>query len=211
MRITTRTITKAIQAAGINGELVRGSGYYYFTGPAFEGCPSTSVMTYHIGAYSVEDWIAVAAAMKAQAETVRGERIDADAQRTVKLVDAVLAIVDLVPDEEAAYAEDFARSTTKLTTEIEQAGDRQQRERVAEAEAAAVKRGHTTPAQWSLTFYEIEHNGDLQDAVDALTAIGCKVLRTGPNFEAERALVVFETTMSLKDVKELLSYTSVVL
>jgi hypothetical protein len=44
--------TAAIRAAGIDGEVCRGVGYFYFIGPAFDLVPETGVY----GSAPLRDW-----------------------------------------------------------------------------------------------------------------------------------------------------------
>lgn len=60
MRTTLKAINDALRAAGIDGELVRGASYFYFSGPAFFHCYSTSVMTTRLGSMTADQWVAEA-------------------------------------------------------------------------------------------------------------------------------------------------------
>lgn len=61
MRVTINNINKALVEAGLQCEIVKGDGYFWFDGPAVEQCHSTSVATCHLTAYSVDQWVAEAA------------------------------------------------------------------------------------------------------------------------------------------------------
>lgn len=58
MRVTLNVVNSAIAAAGIDAELVRGSGYFYFSGPAVESAYSSTVGgVYKIGSLTVDQWL----------------------------------------------------------------------------------------------------------------------------------------------------------
>jgi hypothetical protein len=64
-RTTIRKVNEALQAAGFEGvELVKGSGYWYFSGGDAMGWYSSSVMVYHLNALTVEQWVAEARQLK---------------------------------------------------------------------------------------------------------------------------------------------------
>lgn len=53
-RVTINNVNNALKAAGIDGEIVKGDGYFYFTGPSFEDCRcETGVYTARLGDMSV--------------------------------------------------------------------------------------------------------------------------------------------------------------
>lgn len=62
-RITRTAINKALAEAGFEPgtEIVRGNGYWYFSGGDAHTWYSTSVYTYHLSDLSVEEWVAEAA------------------------------------------------------------------------------------------------------------------------------------------------------
>lgn len=65
MRVSLNSVNKAIKAAGIPGELVKGDGYFYMTDS--RGTPNAdlvwamayncSVMVYHITTLTIEQWV----------------------------------------------------------------------------------------------------------------------------------------------------------
>jgi hypothetical protein len=64
-RTTIRKVNEALQAAGFEGvELVKGNGYWYFSGGDAMGWYSSSVMVYHLNALTVEQWVAEARQLK---------------------------------------------------------------------------------------------------------------------------------------------------
>ena len=68
-RITRTAINKALAEAGFEPgtEIVRGNGYWYFTGGDTSSWYSTSVYTYHLADMSVQDWVD-------EAKSKRGDR-----------------------------------------------------------------------------------------------------------------------------------------
>jgi hypothetical protein len=58
-RVTLRTVNAALKAAGFAEELVRGRGYFYFTGGDAHTGPTSAVPVFHLSAYSVEAWVAL--------------------------------------------------------------------------------------------------------------------------------------------------------
>ena len=69
MRITINNINKALEAAGIKGELVKGEGYFYFFGESFDGCVEQGVYgVFRLTDLSVERWVQEA---KAKIEEAR--------------------------------------------------------------------------------------------------------------------------------------------
>jgi hypothetical protein len=67
MRVTLSLVNDALREEGIQGELRRGRGYFYFAGVAFERCHSTSVYVYHLGAFTVNGWLHAAKRMVEEA------------------------------------------------------------------------------------------------------------------------------------------------
>lgn len=65
MRVTIKLVNDALREEGIDGQLHRGRGYFYFAGVAFESCHSTSVYVYHLGAFTVAGWVNEAKRMTA--------------------------------------------------------------------------------------------------------------------------------------------------
>lgn len=57
-RVTITAINAAIRAAGGTEELVRGNGYFYFTAGRACHWPATAVYAAHLGAMTVEQWVA---------------------------------------------------------------------------------------------------------------------------------------------------------
>lgn len=175
-RLTCKAVTKAIREAGLNGELVRGNGYYYFVGPAFESCKTTMVITHHIAAYTLEEW--VAEAKKLDLESLDAVKRDALAATgaTIEPLDVSKVVIEEVGQPEAPV--DLRKT-------------------------------------FALKVYEIEHNGDLDDALQAFASVGCEDVSAPAetvDFEdSESAIVRFRTTMALSEVKALLAHTNVVL
>lgn len=62
LRITT--INNAMAREGINATLVRGDGYFYFTGPDVEHAETPSVYVYRISHLSLDGWLDEARAFK---------------------------------------------------------------------------------------------------------------------------------------------------
>lgn len=58
MRVTINNVNAALRSAGIDAELVRGDGYFWFDGPDVERAYTSSVMTAHLTSMSVEEWVA---------------------------------------------------------------------------------------------------------------------------------------------------------
>jgi hypothetical protein len=52
----TAQVTRAMNKAGIVGELVKGEGYFYFVGDAFEP-DAESVMVYRLGDMTLDRWV----------------------------------------------------------------------------------------------------------------------------------------------------------
>lgn len=58
MKVTTAKVNEALATAGLNGELVKGTGYYYFSGPSFDRCREQGVYgVYRLGDLTVEQWV----------------------------------------------------------------------------------------------------------------------------------------------------------
>lgn len=57
MRITIANVNKALTAAGIAAELVKGNGYFYFAGDAVAFASTTSVYTCHLTDNTVAEWV----------------------------------------------------------------------------------------------------------------------------------------------------------
>lgn len=60
MRVTIATVNAALQAAGMDAELVRGNHYLYFAGPAMDRAYETAVYTTRVTSMSVDGWVAEA-------------------------------------------------------------------------------------------------------------------------------------------------------
>lgn len=56
-KITTKAVNKALVANGINAEIVRGEGYWYFSGEGTGTWKSTSVYTMRLNDLSVHEWV----------------------------------------------------------------------------------------------------------------------------------------------------------
>ena len=57
-RATIPAINKAIAALGIEAELIRAKGYFYFTGPSVETCSRQGVYgVTRVGDLTVEQWL----------------------------------------------------------------------------------------------------------------------------------------------------------
>lgn len=54
---TIKQVNKALKANGIDGELIHGKGYYYFSGNSFDRCKDASVATYRISGLTVDQLI----------------------------------------------------------------------------------------------------------------------------------------------------------
>jgi hypothetical protein len=65
-------VNKVIRAAGIDAQLVKGSGYFYFTGAAVEGAFTTSVNVYLLADLTLEEWMKELVEILADAEDRRG-------------------------------------------------------------------------------------------------------------------------------------------
>jgi hypothetical protein len=65
------TVNRALQAEGIDAELVRGDGYFYFVGPDVELASTTSVMVYRLNQLSLSGWLYEAREFKRQTAEVK--------------------------------------------------------------------------------------------------------------------------------------------
>ena len=52
-----RTINKAIASKGIDVELVKGDGYFYFVGEAVENADTSSVMVFRLNDLTMDQWM----------------------------------------------------------------------------------------------------------------------------------------------------------
>lgn len=58
MRITLNLVNRALKAAAINAELVRGQGYFYFQGPSIDTTKEQGVHgVYRLGELTLERWV----------------------------------------------------------------------------------------------------------------------------------------------------------
>ena len=58
MRTTLKQVNRALAQAGIDGELQKGAGYFYFNGPAFDRCREQGVYgVARLGDMPVEQWV----------------------------------------------------------------------------------------------------------------------------------------------------------
>ena len=55
---TLKQINAAIRERGIDAVLMKGRGYFYFSGPAVELASSTSVWVYQLDELTVPQWLA---------------------------------------------------------------------------------------------------------------------------------------------------------
>lgn len=55
--LTLKTVNKKIASLGINAELIKGDGYFYFWGKDVELCRSTSVMVNQLNCLSIDQWM----------------------------------------------------------------------------------------------------------------------------------------------------------
>lgn len=61
MRVTINNINAALKSAGIDGEILKGQGYYYFCGPDFDLTDERGVYgVLRLGELSIERWVAEA-------------------------------------------------------------------------------------------------------------------------------------------------------
>lgn len=63
-KLTCKAITKAVHAAGIRAEAVKGDGYIYFIGPDTESAYTASVFVPRLGDLTLEQWVEQARAIK---------------------------------------------------------------------------------------------------------------------------------------------------
>lgn len=56
--LTLRQINDAIRDRGIRAVLVKGRGYFYFSGPDVELASSTSVWVYQLNELTLSQWLA---------------------------------------------------------------------------------------------------------------------------------------------------------
>lgn len=57
-RLTIKSVNKAIAARGIKAELVKGDGYFWFSGDDVEYASTTSVMVFNLNSMPIESWMA---------------------------------------------------------------------------------------------------------------------------------------------------------
>lgn len=57
-RLTLKAVNKALAAAGIKDELVKGKDYFYFWGEKAQTWYGSSVMTCQLNSLTIEQWIA---------------------------------------------------------------------------------------------------------------------------------------------------------
>ena len=55
--LTAKAITKAIRAAGIDAELIRGRDHWYYDGPAVEWAYTTTAGVYRLNHRNIEQWV----------------------------------------------------------------------------------------------------------------------------------------------------------
>ena len=55
--LTLKSVNKALAAEGLNLELHKGAGYFYFTGPDSERAECASVFTYRLNDQPLETWV----------------------------------------------------------------------------------------------------------------------------------------------------------
>ncbi len=56
-RVTIKSINRAILDAGLNAEIVRGVGYFYFVGDDVDLRKESSVYVYRLNELSIEEWV----------------------------------------------------------------------------------------------------------------------------------------------------------
>ena len=56
--LTPSQINDAIHERGISAVLMKGRGYFYFSGPDVELAPSTSVWVYQLNELTISQWLA---------------------------------------------------------------------------------------------------------------------------------------------------------
>jgi hypothetical protein len=76
MRITINNINKALADAGINAELIKGKGYFYFFGDDVDTCNTTSVYVYRLTSFTIDQWVREATNLKAEHERSRSFLLD---------------------------------------------------------------------------------------------------------------------------------------
>lgn len=69
---TLASVNKALKKAGIDAELVKGKGYYWFDGDEASGWYSNSVPVFHVSQLSEEQWIAAYHSLKEDSDKRRG-------------------------------------------------------------------------------------------------------------------------------------------
>ena len=58
MRVTIKAINKALIEAGIDAQLFKAKGYFYFSGPSMENAFEQGVYgVYHLSELSVAQWV----------------------------------------------------------------------------------------------------------------------------------------------------------
>jgi hypothetical protein len=57
MGITVKAVNDALASLGIDGKLVKGFGYYYFVGPAFDQHKNTSIHIRVLRRLSLKQWV----------------------------------------------------------------------------------------------------------------------------------------------------------
>lgn len=55
--VTLKQINAELKKRGVDATLVKGRGYFYFTGPATDGFFSTSVAVYSLSAFTLDGWM----------------------------------------------------------------------------------------------------------------------------------------------------------
>ena len=64
-------VNDALKSEGIDAELVKGEGYYWFDGNDVEFAKTTSVMVYRLNHLSLEQWIQYAKEFKEESKKVK--------------------------------------------------------------------------------------------------------------------------------------------
>lgn len=59
-RVTLAAVNVALAAKNIDGELLKGNGYFYFWGPAFDRCSTASVFVTSLNQLTLEQWMSEA-------------------------------------------------------------------------------------------------------------------------------------------------------
>jgi hypothetical protein len=215
MRLTTKSVTAAIRAAGINGELIRGNGYYVIAGADLS--QPVRVDATSIANHSSREWVALA---KTAIEIQRRDIMEL----MLPPIEKLITNSNLLPDDGSPLTEEdviFVVQDNTAVIEHRVAAQVTADPTGIRAEHAAIEasqqRATATlelPQPHRLKFYGIDDGAALQDAMDALTSIGCvlgDVNTWDVSFSAERATIQFTTTLSLKEVKSLLAHTGVTL